>query len=265
LRFAWLKQLPYLFANACEAQTAQKILHLWEQTPKERHHRVTIHNMGLHFDALRSVSQGGLPSPELQEEERIWQAAPLNEAPIEGYHAEVAKVCARAHAGKAPYVFAEIRMLSNIARIRRWTETPENLAILAFEWSRYKRVVRVGDAARRSLKCKLREFRDLFYRLRDEAPGAVHELVEQWCNRAAPPLLARTTSEKLRDDFVNQLVQPGSFFTVKDITNRSQVRVFMVLRKYSGHEKHVNLGTRRTYETSARSSSMTFGGRSRRL
>jgi uncharacterized membrane-anchored protein len=116
LRFAWVKHAPYTFANVSIPAVAKSILDEWEERGEEHQHRVTRHLIHTLKADIEVVANGGEASPELLAEQRIFRTMPLNEAPIEGYHAEVAKVTQRAHAGKAPYVFAEIRMDTNMVR-----------------------------------------------------------------------------------------------------------------------------------------------------
>lgn len=118
-KFDFLNHVPYLFANASDPTTAKTILEQWDGRPESQHHRVAKHVMHKLRQDLEVVALGGRASRDLLAEEQVFRSFSLSEASIEGYHAEVAKVCARAHAGKAPYVFAEIRLRANLDRIRR--------------------------------------------------------------------------------------------------------------------------------------------------
>jgi hypothetical protein len=239
LRFAWVKHAPYTFANVSIPAVAKSILDEWEERGEEHQHRVTRHLIHTLKADIEVVANGGEASPELLAEQRIFRTMPLNEAPIEGYHAEVAKVTQRAHAGKAPYVFAEIRMDTNMVRLRRWCEKPGGSAVVAYEWARFKRVIRL-DLTMRSPKIKVKAFLSFFYRLRDEAVGPIHTLTKQWAHRLGPSLQERSMATKLKQEYTSKLLEVTCFYTLPGLD--SSVQCFVVLRKCTGMEKVVDVG-----------------------
>ncbi len=99
--------------------------------------------------------------------EKVYQLMSLTEAPVEGIHCLIAHETQRAHGIKIPAVFAKLRGPSTFDRLRRWFWTPDGPHIVAYEWARYKRVVKAPihrDQAR-AIKCRHLQFAKHFYRL----------------------------------------------------------------------------------------------------
>lgn len=169
----------------------------------------------------------------------VFRLMPLSEASIEGYHAAVAKACARVHAGQIPYIFAELRMTSNLDRLKKWCSTAIGKEVVCFEWMRYKRVLRLSNETLSPKMTKL-QFRQLFYRLRAEAVGPVHTLSDSWALRMGPSPRERGIANKLRHELVASCIEAGRFHTVAKADG--QLQCFQVLKLHTGREKLVNTG-----------------------
>jgi len=242
LRFRWAGQVPYLFSNVCDRTAASRIMEQWLDTPKDNHHRVTVNVLAKHAEAIQAVAGGGLASAELQALQCRFRQIPLNEAPIEGYHAEVQRVCARAHGGREAFVFAELRLRSNIERLRRWYDKLCGRSIVAYEWNRYKRVLRLTDSnISRDLKCKRKDFEGKFYRLRAHAFGDVSALGAVWHHRLSGSFCGRSDFVKLKKDYLTQAMTCGFFYTVCGAEAGQERIVFRLLAWQTGKEKLVDL------------------------
>lgn len=239
MKFRYLSCVPYLFANACNQWTAREILEQWENQPESQQHRVTRELVHRLKAQLETVAAGGQAGPELRSEQDIFRAFSLNEASIEGYHAEVAKIVARAHAGRPAYTFAEVRFKANIERIQMWSMKQGGDLIIAFEWQRYTRLLRF-DRSWRALRVKPQKFRSMFYRLRDDAVGPIDLLMPKWSSRLSPPMPARITAHRLKTDFCASVVKPGLFHSL--VTENGDIVVFVLVRQMTGNEKLVDLG-----------------------
>lgn len=178
LRFRWLSCTPYLFANACHAPIAAGILQEHDRLGAQALHRVTVDLVSRYRVDLEAVAKGAAPTAALLAEVEVFRQCPLSEASIEGYHAEAAKVCLKSPAGKEPFVFSQLRLRSNMERLREWYAKPAGASIIQFGWTRHKALLRLGSSAHRSrgLKVTYTKFRSLFYRLRaDTFDGDVLE------------------------------------------------------------------------------------------
>ena len=145
VRFQWLETVPWAFARVCQPHVAAAILEQWGASPPEQHHRVTVRVVREFERQIRDVAAGLPACPALVAEERTFRQAPLSEAAIEGFHAEVAKAARRANSAQLPHIFGQLRLQANLERARRWSERPGGESIVCHEWSRYKRVVKIGD------------------------------------------------------------------------------------------------------------------------
>ena len=105
--------------------------------------QVTQWMMQAYARDIKRVADGEEASPALKAECEAFQLTPLSEAEIEGYHAQVQKLVSRGAAAHPPWIFAQMRLGHNIERIRRWLSTPSGEKVVAHEWRRYKRVVRL--------------------------------------------------------------------------------------------------------------------------
>ena len=124
-------------------------------------------------------------------------------------------------------------------RMRRWQANAHGLDVLRYEWARYKRVVRLSDVEKVP-KIRQDHFRQLFYRLRAEAAGPVHELSQSWTTRLGPKLRERRVNVKLQSSCVRNAMKPLQYFSV-DRPDGS-LCVFQLLRWSSGLEKVVHTG-----------------------
>ena len=70
--------------------------------------------------------------------------------------------------------------------------------------------------------------------------GPVHELSHQWSHRLALPLAERSDATKIKNEYVSKLMHVGSFYSVPPLQGDGQLRVFCLLKLYSGHEKLVD-------------------------
>ena len=144
VKFSSLSEPPYLFCNVCTRTVAAEVLAFCDAVPTGRLHRVTRYMMENYGEDIKRVADGGDATGALKAEESIFRHTPLTEAPIEGYHAQVARTCARAHGVRAPFVFSDIRLRRNLIRLQRWCRAPAGMDIVAYEWTRFKRVVKTG-------------------------------------------------------------------------------------------------------------------------
>ena len=185
LRFSWPGRVPYLLANVCTPSVASEVLRQWADT--ERHHRVTKDVLDELLEDIRAVAESAAPSSRLNAVQKTMRMIPLSEAPIEGYHAVVAREVGRAHGAKLPYVFARLRADANFERIERFSRRVGGASLLAFEWNRYKKILKVSQGERGST-ISFSEFRRVFYRLRGASVGDVRGLGSTWSASLASPM-----------------------------------------------------------------------------
>lgn len=142
LRFSWLRELPYALHSVCDQQCAAAILEKWDAVAPERHHKATASLVEKHFDEIHAVAQGAIASESLRKLQDMMRLVPLSEASIEGYHAEVSFEHRRAHASRLPWIFSRLRCGSNVRSVRAWLSKVSGAEIVAYEWNRYKRIVK---------------------------------------------------------------------------------------------------------------------------
>lgn len=124
---------------------------------------------------------------------------------------------------------------------RRWVKKPGGLQIVAYEWARFKRVVRLDRTSRQPC-IKVARFRALSHRLRDDAVGPIHLLVGSWSHRLSDPFPARVAANKVRQDFPVGAMVIGAFYTARVAPDSQDFKCFVILRAWSGGEKYIDVG-----------------------
>eukprot|EP00972_Heterocapsa_arctica_P031409 4626137-Heterocapsa_arctica.AAC.1 len=168
---------------------------------------------------------------------------PLSESPIEGYHAEIAKICSRCHGGREPYAFAEVRLKTNLQRLQDWIQKPGGLEVVSYEWNRYKRVLNLEFT--RSPKVTTKFFTRSFYRLRTETVGPVHTIATSWVHRLSRALEDRSMGMKLKHDFVKHCMSINCYFTLPSVEEGRPLLVILLLKWYTNQERLVDTGDNR--------------------
>ena len=144
LKFAWLSDVPYLFAEADSPCVAQLILGKWEG-PAQR--RETLW-MKKNFEAdIVRVAGGGQPSQALMAEILIYRTFPLSELVAEGMRRDIQVACDRGHSVKAPYAFAELRFKANMARVKEALRLEDGARNVCVAWKSFKAVTRATGRA----------------------------------------------------------------------------------------------------------------------
>ena len=99
-------------------------------------------------------------------------------------------------------------MRSALERLERVADRPGGPEVIAHEWNRFKRVIKVRRTDT-SYKCSFKAFRSLFYRLREDAVGDLGDLGERWANSSGNAQKTLTQLQKLRHDFLKAVLKPG--------------------------------------------------------
>lgn len=241
VKFGYLSQLPWLFVNVEVQPVAGRILELWRKRPPQEHHRVTRYLMTRFHDDVVRISEGSPCPAPLRRWMEEYRTARLSEAEIEGYHSRVEKCAQTAHAVKLPFLFAKIRWQTNVERIREWTSSEGKMKILGREWSRWKRVVLVHvHSGRQGAKINLKHFVNLFYRLRPETFTDLSPLGSRWYSHVAPALSTISDVTKVKREFCEKVLPPGTFLTIPAADEHDGPNVFQVLKYFTGGEKRAD-------------------------
>ena len=168
-RFRWLSELPYLFANASDAETANEILRLWgEKGPACK--TVLVQWLLSKFDGdLQIVADGGACSTALKVEEQVWRNMRLSSSSAEGYHRSARLECMRAPAASLPWLLSTMRFKENLQWAKEWVSHPEGLRCFCFDYQCFTRIVQPPRHQWRRSVVGRRRVLERVYRLGDEA------------------------------------------------------------------------------------------------
>ena len=231
LKFSFLGKLPWLFVQVLD--NPARILREFGKVPLEQHHRRTRYLMSRFKGAIEKMLTGEAPPEALVHEVNRMRTYKLDEAEVEGYHANMTRICSRCRSAKIPGAFAEIRHKQNLNDLLQAMKTELGQELVCHHWNTCKSILRAGTTKHggRGKKMPWREFVDRFYMTGRFTPSVFRKSTkgETWNQHSGPSRRALKAEEKMLLSFTKSVFVVGSTYTLPAIEDGAPPNVFTVL------------------------------------
>ncbi|CAK0904653.1 unnamed protein product, partial [Prorocentrum cordatum] len=218
MRFQYLSRAPWCFSQCGSAAGAREFLNQVELVHVSGHDPLTRRLLDQHGPHLVALAAGGECPDPLAEAVRLFNLAPLDESPGEGYHRSTHSVRQRAPGATVHYIKQDLRLAENIQRCRQFIRThgEPGKDVFCFEWRCWTRILQTSPATPfRRVKIKRKAAFDRIYRSDDMA-------AEDWsgtCSRSSPfpaPLPLKTTNARqVQLEYITSVLAPLQWFVVQ--------------------------------------------------
>ena len=245
LRFGWLWEAPYVFAEACTVEGATLLL---DQLPISEHPESVRIRTHLLAD-LKEVKHGMAPSPTLNNEVSSYMQFQLSSIRSEGYHRNLAMRGSLGNNQTLASLFATSRFNQNFDIIREWLGKEGD--VVAYFWGRVNNAVSLGDNPQRlprnfSRPKKMRpsELTEQFYRLETRSvPEDTTAEVPQDSGAAQSELRGLV---RCKEQFANWVMESGTMLTFKpseEEEDQGRFSVISVLKLFTSSSQAVLPGS----------------------
>jgi len=213
LRTKYFSVIPWLFVRADNPEAVVRILDQLEGTPDDRLDPFSLRWKRTMLPALRTVRDGGPPSPELALEIKMLKNARLDEGSGEGYHRRTNMVAQRGPNTCVQTMVQEVRHQEAHERINRTIEKfkREGRNIIRHEWRNWKRILQSDPRkAHRNVRLGAQATYDRVYRMDTRALDN-WDLLLNPPKRDAPDDFDDGSADAVQQEYLRAVFQPNAY------------------------------------------------------